>query len=717
MRSRLTPALLLALGLLLSLGESASAQGAPTPTPTPLDENGIVDAVHVGFAGWVPPDGVAPVWLTLRNDGATEERLRVVARSRRSRNERTVDLPAGGKARVFLALSVSWRMSIEVYRGEKLLFRREVENAPRLDIDNHLIVIDGRPADARKGETTRGTRTLQITSIEPNQASPEAACYAPLGGVVLRALDPGRLTPDQRSALFEYVLLGGRLYLVADGPERLKLTQLLKSLPGRDRKEKVLGRTALVRTYGLGQIITFGDDFIDDMVRRDPRGERLSTGFSNLLASGRERARLGPTYERFGGDVDHPGSGTAGLVVIFFGIYWLVVGPGIALGLRRAKRRTLSLFAVASILGFCCLALVVAGTVRTATGGAFVREVVYVSPEGPSLGVADVTVVSGGGWRYDLQLESTRTFSAMQANESGRRRVRGRWHPEDLNPTSADTRRGREITLDLRPPPWDQRSVHVVQERTDLAPIEAELVGGGPRGKGYEVRVKNPTKASFGPAIVVEDISHQLGAAKAFADLGILKPGEEKRVFLRPGGRIRGANLPSYKGKHWFTSLEIPRGWHGWAKVRNQANNVNSNRLNVRFVVLSRLPNSIKASGDRLKVESHALRIDPVQIGQIFERGYVGVELAMTQAMGGKVVTISRVVVGSPAERGRIQAGDQVISIQGIRGEIPITTVEQFMQEIGRHRPGQKVTISVNRGGVLRQITLNLARRRDFQGR
>lgn len=702
--------LCLALCLLGVTAVQAFAQ-APTPTPTPKDESGIVEKVEVGYDGWIPNDGLAPVWLTLRNTGATEERLRVVARSRRSRNERSVDLPAGGKARVFLALSVSWRMSIEVYRGQELLFRREVENAPRLDTSSHLIVIDGRPLEVRKGDATRGDRRLKVTTIEPGSASPEAACYTPLGGVFLRALDPGDLAPDQRAALFEYALLGGTVYLVASGPDRLKLTQLLKKLPGKDTKQKVLGRSALVRKYGMGRVVTFGDDFVDALVRNDPRGDRLSTELAGLLAGGSNKARLGPTYERFGGDVDHPGAGTAGMVVIFFGLYWLVVGPGIALGLRRAKRRTLSLFAVAAILGFCALAFVVAGTVRTANGGVHIREVILVAPEGPSLGLTDVTLVSGGGWRYDLHLESTRSFAATQASESGRRRIRGSWNPEEFEATNADTRRGRSVELDLRPPPWDQRSVHVLQQRTDLAPIEAELIGGSPRGKGYEVRVKNPTKATFGPAIVIEDISHQIGRAKAFADLGTLKPGEEKRVFLRPGGRIRGANLPSYRGKHWFTSLEVPESWHAWANARNQTVS-NNTRLNVRFVVLSRVPNSIEASGDRLDVTAHALRVDPVRIGDVFERGYVGVELALTESgFGNKVVTISRVLPNSPAAASGLKAGDTVVSIQGSRGQIGIATVDEFIQEVSRHRPGQRITINVNRSGILKQVRVRLANR------
>lgn len=702
----------LCLALLL-VGAVACAQ-APSPTQTPKDESGIVEKVELGYDGWIPGDGLAPVWLTLRNDGASEETLRVLARSRSSRNQKTVQLPAGGKARVFLALSVSWRMSIEVYRGEELLFRREVENAPRMDSSSHLVVIDGRPPESRKGEATQGDRRLKVTSIDASNASPEAATYTPLGAVLLRSLDPGDLSPDQRSALFEYALLGGTVYLVASGPERLKLTQLLKNLPGKDVKEKILGRTALVRDYGMGRVVTFGDDFVDDMIRNDPRGDRLSSEFSVLLNARANRARLGPTYERFGGDVDHPGASTAGMVVIFFGLYWLIVGPGIAIGLRRAKRRTLLLFAVASILGFCALAFVVAGTVRTASGVAHVREVVLVAPEGPSLAMTDVTVVSGGGWRYDLHLESSRPFSATQASESGRRRLRVSWTPEEFNATNADTRRGRSVDLDLRPPPWDQRSVHVLQQRTDLAPIDAELIGGSPRGKGYEVRVRNTTKASFGPAIVVEDIAHRVERAKAFADLGVLKPGEEKRVFLRPSGRIRGANLPSYRGKHWFTPLEVPETWAAWANARNQSLS-NTTRLNVRFVVLSRVPNSIEAKGDRLDVQAHALRVDPVRIGDVFERGFVGVELSLVNntGFGGgqKIVQISRVIPNSPAAKSGLKAGDSVISISGSNGRVPISTVDEFIQEVSRHRPGQRITVMIDRSGIRNQIQVRLTRR------
>lgn len=715
--------LLLLLGLCGALGSAlpAAAQ-APAPSATPgATGDQIVENLSLGYDGWLPQDGLAPVWLTLRNRGATEERLRVVARSHRARCERIVDLPAGAKARVFLSLSVSWRMSIAVYKGDEQVFERSVDNAPRLDPTRHLVVIDGRSAEDRKGDTTRGDQTLRVSAIVPAEASPEAACYFTLGGVLLRDLDPTRLDPDQRAALLEYALAGGSVYLVAEGPDRLKLTEFLRRLPGKDRKERIVGRGALVRDYGLGRIVTCPDDFVDDLIRRDLRGKRLGQEFAASLQRYQNRARLGLTFERYGGDIDHPGAPTIGAVVIFFSLYWLVVGPVIAIGLRKVRRRTLGLFAVGSIAVFCVLALIVAGAVRTADGAVHVRETVFVPSDGPALSAADVTVVSGGAWRYDLHLESDREFAATQADESGRTRRSSRWLTANFEPSAVRTRRAKAMDLEVVLSPWDQRSIHVVQERPALVPIEAEVVGGSARGKGYEVRVKNTTRAPFGPAILIEDgTGSQINLATGFVSLGTLAPGEEKRVYLRPNARIRRAHLTGYSGKHWFTDLDVPSNWEGWAKLRSRAASTQSSqRLNVRFVVLSKLSPGVRASGDALDVQAHALRVDPVQVGEVFERGYVGVELSMaTGRLGRDVVQVSRVFNGSPAAQVGIKAGDQVLSISGSNGTVRVESVEAFIEEVGRHRPGQRIGVSVRSAvGNVSTYTLRLVRREDLDPR
>lgn len=700
----------------LACPAAAQAPAPATPTPTPAGPQ-IVDSLEVGFDGWIPEEGVAAMWLMLKSQSATEERIRIVGRGQHARSERIVELPAGGRRRVDLALSVSYQMSIEVYRGSELLFRRDVDNAPRMALNNHLLVIDGRPAADRKGEATQGDRTLQVTSIQPEFAPREAACYFSLGTVALRELDPTQLDPDQRDALVEFALGGGTLYLLGSGPSRLKLIEFLRQFPGKDQKVKVFGRAAITRDFGLGQVVTFSDDFLADLVRRDLRSTRLGEEVSRALQTQRGRGRLGPTYERFGGDVEHPGATSLALVAACFGLYWLVVGPGIALGLRKARRRTLGLFTLGAIASFCVLAFIVAGMVRTARGAAFAREVVYVPPDGPALGVADVTLVSGGAWRYDLHLESERPFAATQADEAGHRQLNGQWRAQRFDPSSVRTRRGKSIDLDVRAAPWDQRSVHVVQVRRDLRPLDAEIVGGSPRGKGYEVRIKNTTGAPFGPAILIEDVSSQVGLATNFVDLGTLQPDQETTVFLRPGTRIRGANLPSYKGRHWFTSLDVPSTWSGWANLLPDE----QGKLNVRFVVLSQLPSSIRPSGPSLDVQRAALRLDRVRLGAVFERGYVGLELepgAQQFGMPTGTVVVSRVLTGSPAASAGIRAGDLVLSISGANGQVGITTPDEFVNEVARHRPGQRIAISVQRAnGTIQTLTVRLARREDISGR
>ena len=702
--------------LVLALASLSSAQ-TPAPSATPASGDEIVESLEVGFDGWIPAEGVAGMWLVLKNPRATMLRLRVVARGRHSRTERIVEVPPGSRRRVDLALAVSYRMSIEVYEGEALLFRQEVDNAPRMNAGSHLVVIDGLPPQQRKGEATQGDRTLQVTSIRPETAPREAAGYTALGTVLLRDLDPTVLDPDQREALIEFGLGGGTLYLVGAGPSRLKLIEFLRQFPGQDTKVKVFGQTALRRDFGLGHVVTFGDDFIPDLVRLDQRAVRLGEEVSRALQQQQGRSRIGPTYERFGGDADHPGATSFAMVVVCFGLYWLVVGPGIAIGLRKARRRRLALFTLGAIAAFCGLAFVVAGFVRTATGAVHVREVVYVPADGPAFGVADVTLVSGGAWRYDLHLQSDRPFAATQSDEAGRRDFESQWRHETFEPSAVRTQRGKELELDVRAAPWDQRSVHVVQVRRDLRALDAEVTGGSARGRGYEVRVKNTTGAPFGPAILIEDVASQIGLSTNFVDLGVLQPGEEKTVALRPGTRIRGANLPSYRGRHWFSNLEVPSTWTGWAALLPDE----QSRLNVRFAILSPLPNSIRASGSSLDVHAAALRIDRVRLGAVFERGYVGVELesgAQQFGMATNTVVVSRVLNGGPAALAGVKAGDVVLSISGANGQISIKTPEEFQNEVARHRPGQRIAITLRRAnGSIQNLTIRLVRREDIAGR
>ncbi|MGE0712436.1 MAG: hypothetical protein AB7N76_10275 [Planctomycetota bacterium] len=734
----LLAALALLLGLLpgpLSGVASAAPVPVPSPSPTPTGKWRYLAEVYVGFDNGCLGNAPSPLWVTLTNDQATEQRFTLVARSRRARSSREVAIPAGGRRRVALALRVNYQLSVEIRQGEQLIESREFQDVLSLEPARHLLVIDGRAADARKGGgTRRDDPSLQVTVIPPELASVEAACYSPFGAVFLRALDPGVLTRDQLDALLEYVLQGGTVLLSGAGPDRQRLLQFLSFIPGADRKPKLLSRTALERLHGLGRVLAFSDDLLADALGSADIAPRLRQELGDLVAANAGSARIAPTCEEFGGALDeHPGFRTIALVGGFFALYFLVVGPGLGIGLRKANRRRLAAFAVGAIALFSLVALLLAGTVRTAAGTAFVRETVLVPLEGTPVGLTDVTVVSAGAWRHGLELTSApdHPFAATLSSSDQRRHHRGSWTGVDAQQaTSVETWRGHQVSLDVRLSPWDQRSVHVTQARPELRPIAAELKpASGPaaavaRGRrAFEVTIKNTTSLPFGPAIVVEE-GRDLDRAAGYWQVPVLQPGEETTVVVWTDARNQAALRRDYSGPTWATPLGIPESWRAWTRVRGSGRAGRSDAdLALGFLVVSRVEPGVRAAGGRLNTVGHALRLDPIKVAGTLERGYVGI----VPGDGSKLdygqgpiteVRVNRVLTGGPAAQVGVQVGDVIQQILPPgRDPVNLTSSEHFLAEMARFQPGQVVGLSVRMAsGGYRQVQVRLVRREQIPG-
>jgi C-terminal processing protease CtpA/Prc len=87
------------------------------------------------------------------------------------------------------------------------------------------------------------------------------------------------------------------------------------------------------------------------------------------------------------------------------------------------------------------------------------------------------------------------------------------------------------------------------------------------------------------------------------------------------------------------------------------------------------------------------------------DSGWVGLEMDVDETS--HVMTIKRVVPGSPAEAAGIQAGDVLYALNGV----PITDDnEEALQKAKKDwKPGQKVTYTIKRNGLDRQVNLTLA--------
>jgi len=85
--------------------------------------------------------------------------------------------------------------------------------------------------------------------------------------------------------------------------------------------------------------------------------------------------------------------------------------------------------------------------------------------------------------------------------------------------------------------------------------------------------------------------------------------------------------------------------------------------------------------------------------------GWVGVELDVDEKSG--VMTVNKVIPGSPAEAAGIQTKDVLYALNGVR--IAKENDSELMKARKEWKPGQAVTYTIKRNGTDRQVTLTLA--------
>ncbi len=652
---------------------SVAASGPALGTPAdPLAR------VEVGWDGAVPARRFpAQVWVDLRDGTGQDRALRLVVRSEQGTAERALELPAGGQRAECFSLAVDSEVVVEVHERGRLLVSRTLPALPGIDGRKHVLVLDGRPPE-RLLAPGREDALLHVTVAPAARAPTESSCYAGVGLVALREVDPAGWALRQREALLEHVREGGTLVLLGADARRPALAALFDGLGGAAVERKWCGLPARLRAHGRGRVVRLEADPLDDGGPPLELQGRLADA-----AAAVERAWPPSSDEARREPFEGPGVVTQGAVVGYLVLYVLAVGPALALGLRRSPRRRLALAVVALIGGFTLLAPAVAGLVRAAPGEAQARFRVVVPADGPAVELGTITVLSGGAVRHEVTLEGGAhavTLVRGRTSEDGLW-TGGRWESNPARPATAATERGRRTTTAVAMPPWGREVLHVHALRDDLRALELEVRR---QAGGDVLTVRNP-----GPGVVRAASVVELGRSSVFPPhflLGDLPPGERRTLRLPASLPVRRPTLAERLG--------LPPDMRAWQHAP-APDPFRQDAAPSPYAIVSRVEPTVAVSGPGLTIVVHALRLDPVPWAGQRSRGFLGARLDEVTD-GGPDGGDRRVRATGAAQGGPFAALGLGLPVTIVAvDDVPVTSLAHLRSLLARHLPGEPVTLTL----------------------
>lgn len=188
----------------------------------PAQQNGITLDVRVGFDGYAESGNWVPVTVTVSNNGEdlTGE-LRIEASpltGGRTHYVRPIELPRGSRKQVTLYVAdlstFSQKVQVDLARRGRVVTSQQAD--VHLVSPTTLLVgvwSDSPGAVAGIGEVKPTSNETKVAFITADDLPPVARGWGALDVLVISDVDSGQLTPEQRTALRDWLAQGGRLII------------------------------------------------------------------------------------------------------------------------------------------------------------------------------------------------------------------------------------------------------------------------------------------------------------------------------------------------------------------------------------------------------------------------------------------------------------------------------------------------------------------------
>jgi S1-C subfamily serine protease len=264
-------------------------------------------------------------------------------------------------------------------------------------------------------------------------------------------------------------------------------------------------------------------------------------------------------------------------------------------------------------------------------------------------------------------------------------------------------KQGHIVTNDHVVAGFDTFTVRVGSDQT---PIRAQLVGTDPSSDLAVLKI-DPAKVSGGLRPLT------LGDSNALA------PGDQAIAIGSPFG-LAGTvtvGVVSALGR----TIQSPNGFPISNAIQTDAaiNPGNSGGplldakgqvIGVNSQIKTESGDSNAGVGFAVPVSTVKQVVPQIQSGGKINRAFLGVSNATTNDQSGAVV--SQVVANGPAAKAGLRAGDKIVAIDGR----PISSSDDVSAAVAAHKPGDKSTVTVVRGGNRRTLTVTLGTRPEKAG-
>lgn len=673
----------------------------------------------VGFDGHVSRYLPVPLTVQLKNPYKEQQtfKLRLLTEAGRGSSsrsfEREVLLDAGAEKVLRLNFRFHQQVKVKLTADGDRVFSGEFSVTNFDDFRRRILIINGAESRIGSEDFESGQNTF-IGQIDERAMPVHSVCYHLFSIVIVRFTDPQSWSAEQREALELYLRLGGTVIFVAKDDQTLGVETLWKTFSGEVSEQQVYLNNKLSfrwkrRGHGVGAAYLTSADIVKDHLLLPALNRRQLTGrLVSVLQAPSEP--IFPRHFTQNNRESGPAFGFT-LMIGFFLIYTLTLGPVVALSFRKRSRYHMARAIFVVIISAIILAPVIAFLVRQSPASLRVYSLIEFDEGDRPLQTSEVHLISGGGRGYSARLRGGDDFVAFMPKSVEEREsdyvYYGNWNSRpspSLRSSHYDYRKATQGKLEIDSLPieaWSSYSFFSVQT-PKLTPLTARVrfLGANSRSSvvRYQVDITNTSPYTIHNLVFggrIANSPRNIKLTKRLASGASLSKEVELQQFVSLNSSLQVDDGDS-GWRHW---TRLPKDKSAWL-----AGVIDDPTLDIEG-------SGLEDFGHRT-VWIQGINVEGERATSALPNAFIGITLRPNSEQERYIdgVEVTAVEPNSPAERGGLRVDDRLVIFNGQS----ISEPADMIRALRRCKPGQRVQVQVNRSqqyGNYQSLVVKLGRR------